>query len=64
MLEPGIKIEMTKGYRGAKGIILGVTESGFEFYIVKLENGIKLVAGPAAFEAIDDFSDPELSIKE
>jgi hypothetical protein len=49
MLEPGTPVEMTKGYRGMKGTILEVTESRYELYIVKLENGIHVVVGPSAF---------------
>jgi hypothetical protein len=40
---------MTKGYRGMKGVILEKLESRFDFYVVRLENGIHLVAGPTAF---------------
>ena len=49
MLEPGTIIEMTKGYRGAKGIILEKTDSEYEIYVLKLDNGIHMVAGPQAF---------------
>jgi hypothetical protein len=49
MLEPGTEIEMTKGYKGVKGTIVERTESEFEFYILKLDNGIQLVVGPTAF---------------
>ena len=49
MLEPGTAIEMTKGYKGVKGVVLERTESEFEFYVLKLKNGIHLVAGPSAF---------------
>ena len=49
MLEPGTKIEMTKGYKGVKGEVVERTESDFEFYVLKLENGINLIAGPTAF---------------
>ena len=49
MMQPGTKIEMTKGYKGLKGEIVQKVESMFEFYVVKLENGIHLVAGPSAF---------------
>lgn len=51
-MQPGTSIEMTKGYRGVKGEILERTESQFEFYVLKLENGIHLVAGPTAFKVI------------
>lgn len=49
MLEPGTRIEMTKGYKGVKGIIIEKTDSQFDFYIVKLDNGINIVIGPSAF---------------
>jgi hypothetical protein len=49
MLETGTPIEMTKGYRGVKGVILERTRSLFELYVIKLENNIHLVAGPTAF---------------
>ncbi len=49
MLEPGTPIEMTKGYKGVKGTAIERTESEYELYILKLENGIHLVAGPTAF---------------
>lgn len=49
MPEPGTKIQMTKGYKGVNGKVLEKTESQFEFYVLKLENGIHLVAGPSAF---------------
>ena len=49
MLKPGTPIEMTKGYKGVKGEIVERTESRFQFYVVKLENGLHLVAGPTAF---------------
>jgi hypothetical protein len=49
MLKRGTKIIMTKGYKGVKGLIAERTESRFEFYIVKLDNGINIVVGPSAF---------------
>ena len=49
MLEPGTKIVMTKGYKGVKGVIAERTDSRFEFYIIKLDNGIHIVVGPSAF---------------
>jgi hypothetical protein len=50
MLKPGTKIKMTMGYRGAKGVITEKIKSRFEFYAVKLENGINIIVGPSAFE--------------
>jgi hypothetical protein len=58
MLEPGTDIEMTKGYKGAKGTIVERTESEFEFYILKLDNGIQLVAGPTAFVPLEKKQGP------
>jgi len=49
MLEPGTKIEMTKGYKGVKGVIAETMDSRFEFYVVILDNGIHIVVGPTAF---------------
>ena len=49
MFEPGTKIVMTKGYQGVKGVITEKTDSRFEFYIIKLDNGIHIVVGPSAF---------------
>jgi len=47
----GTRVVMTKGYRGSKGVIIEGTDSQFEFYVLKLDNGISIVAGPSAFEA-------------
>lgn len=49
MFETGAPIEMTKGYTGVKGVVTAKTDSPYEFYVVKLENGINLIAGPSAF---------------
>jgi hypothetical protein len=49
MLKPGSTVEMTKGYKGVRGEILEKTGSSYDLYVVKLENGIHLVAGPGAF---------------
>ena len=51
-LKPSTRVEMTKGYRGVKGVILEQTESPFAFYVLRLENGIHLVAGPSAFRIL------------
>ena len=53
MLEPGTQIEMTKGYRRVKGVVMERTGSEFEFYVLKLENGIHMVAGPSAFIVLE-----------
>jgi hypothetical protein len=52
MLEPSTRVEMTKGYRGIRGVIIEQTESPFEFYVLRLVNGIHLVAGPSAFRIL------------
>ncbi len=49
MLEPGTRIEMTKGYKEVKGVINELTDSDYEFYVVALDNGINIIAGPSAF---------------
>lgn len=41
---------MTKGYKGARGVIIGKAESStFAFYVVELENGLRIVIGSSAF---------------
>jgi len=40
---------MTKAYEGVRGMILERTESEYELYVLKLENGLYLVAGPSVF---------------
>jgi len=52
MHEEGTKVRMTKGYRGAEGIIIGRSKSRFGFYVVELENGIRIVVGSSAFDLI------------
>jgi len=49
MLLPGTKVKMTKGYKGMEGTILEKTRSPFDFYVVRLENGLHIVVGPSAF---------------
>ena len=43
------RIEMTKGYKGVGGVIQEKTDSAFELYIISLDNGIRVAAGPSAF---------------
>ncbi len=50
MLNEGTRIKMTKGYRGAEGTIALKTESEFELYIISLDGGLRIVAGPSSFE--------------
>ena len=49
LLKPGTPIDMTKGYKGIKGVVIKRTRSELELYVLKLDNGIHLVAGPSAF---------------
>jgi len=49
MVKPGTLVKMTKGYRGIEGVVVEKTESQFELYILKLDNGLNLIAGPSAF---------------
>ncbi len=49
MQELGARIEMTKGYKGVGGVIQENTDSPFELYIISLDNGIRVAAGPSAF---------------
>jgi hypothetical protein len=51
--ELNTEVVMTKGYRGVRGVITERPDSRFEFYVIRLENGIRIVAGPSAFEAGD-----------
>jgi hypothetical protein len=44
---------MTKGYRGIKGVIIERVESKFDFFVIKLESGLQIIAGPSAFEPED-----------
>jgi|WetSurSiteA1Bulk_404760.scaffolds.fasta_scaffold78537_2 hypothetical protein len=49
MLEPGTKVKITKGYMDVKGVIAELIDSSYEFYLVRLDNGINIVVGPSAF---------------
>ncbi|MBW2106338.1 MAG: hypothetical protein JRI26_10030 [Deltaproteobacteria bacterium] len=49
MLTPGTLVKMTRGYRGIEGVVTERTESRFELYILRLDNGLNLIAGPSAF---------------
>jgi hypothetical protein len=48
MLAEGTRVRMTKGYRGAEGTIALKTDSKFELYVISLDNGLRIVAGPSA----------------
>jgi hypothetical protein len=49
MLTEGARVKMTKGYRGAEGTIILKTDSKFELYVISLDSGLRIVAGPSAF---------------
>ena len=49
MYPDGTRVRMTKGYRGSMGVIIGRSKSPFGFYVVELENGIRIVVGDSAF---------------
>jgi hypothetical protein len=49
VIDKGTKIQMKKGYKGMKGIIVDTTDSPYEFYVIRLEKGIIIIAGPSAF---------------
>jgi hypothetical protein len=49
MLSEGTRVKMSKGYRGAEGTIVLKTDSKFELYVISLDNGLRIVAGPSAF---------------
>lgn len=52
MVQTGSRVRMTKGYRGVAGTIHGTIQSQFEFYVVELDNGIRIVVGPSGFEPL------------
>jgi hypothetical protein len=54
MYPEGTTVRMTKGYRGASGVIAEKIESPFGFYIVELQSGIRVVAGATAFVVSED----------
>jgi hypothetical protein len=49
MVSPATAVTMSKGYKGAKGVISYRTDSKFEIYVITLATGMKVVAGPSAF---------------
>jgi hypothetical protein len=49
MISEGTRVKMSKGYRGAEGTIVLKTDSKFELYVISLDNGLRIVAGPSAF---------------
>ena len=63
MITPGTIIKMTKGYKGIEGVVTERTESRFELYVLKLDNGLHLIAGPSAFIPIDKKDDTKNPLK-
>mgnify|MGYP000342016315 CR=1 FL=1 len=49
MVAEGTRVRMTKGYRGAEGTIVFRTDSTLELYVILLDNGLRIVAGPSAY---------------
>jgi hypothetical protein len=49
VLTQGTRVKMTKGYRGAEGTIVLVTDSKFQVYVISLDIGLRIAAGPSAF---------------
>jgi len=54
MIMEGTRVTMTKGYRGAEGTIALKTDSKFELYVIALDTGLRIVAGPTAFVLLSD----------
>ncbi len=52
MLKEGTRIRMTKGYRGAEGTIVLKTDSKLGLYVIALDSGLRIVAGPTAFDLL------------
>jgi len=52
MLMEGTRVRMTKGYRGAEGTIVLKTDSKLELYVIALDSGLRIVAGPTAFDLL------------
>ena len=52
MIPNGARIEMTKGYRKTKGVVKEKIDSPYEFYVICLENGINIIAGPSSFISV------------
>jgi len=49
MIAPYTNVIMTKGYKDAKGVVSYRTDSKFDIYLITLDTGMKVVAGPSAF---------------
>ncbi len=49
MYKQGDRVQMTKGYKGISGVINQKTDSSFEMYVLTLDTGVSIVAGPSAF---------------
>jgi len=52
MFREGTRVRMTKGYRGVEGTIVLKTDSKLELYVIALDSGLKIVAGPTAFDLL------------
>jgi len=52
MYMEGTRVKMTKGYRGTEGTIVLKTDSKLELYVIALDSGLRIVAGPTAFELL------------
>jgi hypothetical protein len=48
-IKAGSEVTMTKGYRGTTGVVAYPTDSRFNLYVIVLNTGMKIVAGPSAF---------------
>lgn len=49
MIQPGVRVEMTKGYKKTGGVVKEVTDSPYGFYVISLDNGINIIAGHSSF---------------
>jgi hypothetical protein len=49
MYKQGDRVQMIKGYKGISGVINQKTDSPFELYVLTLDTGVKIAAGPSAF---------------
>ncbi len=47
-------IKMEGGYLDSKGRIIKRIESKYEFYLIELETGQKIVAGPSSFRYLKE----------
>ena len=52
MIRTDDRVMMTKGYKNIKGIVKETTDSPYKFYVICLDNGINIIAGPSSFVPI------------